>query len=133
MEAFFTANFLSNLLSTSVHDKMGSPFKILYGQPHVYSALRVFGRSCYLYLRSYAQNKFDPKSLLYVLLLTKRSIRVIGVFTLQLDVFISIDMFYLMNKGFFTLIYTRTTYSLQQLLCFQLGIQANQSLLYHKK
>lgn len=63
VEAFFTAAFLSNLLPTSVIDKMISSFKILHGKPLVYTTLRAFGCACYPYLRPYTENKFDPKSL----------------------------------------------------------------------
>lgn len=65
-EALFTANFLSNLLHTSVHDKTISPFEKINGVALQYTALRVFGCACYRYLRPYAHNKFDPKSLLCV-------------------------------------------------------------------
>lgn len=68
VEALFTANFLSNLLPTSVHDKSISPFEKLNGAAPLYTALRVFGCACYPYLRPYANNKFDPKSLLCVFL-----------------------------------------------------------------
>lgn len=68
VEAIYTANFLINLLPTSVHDKLLSPFEKLSGQSPVYTALRVFGCACYPYLRPYAKNKFDPKSLVCVFL-----------------------------------------------------------------
>ncbi|KAG7539479.1 Ribonuclease H-like superfamily [Arabidopsis suecica] len=68
VDAIFTANFLSNLLPTSIHDKMQSPFEVLNNIKPVYTALRVFGSACYPYLRPYSQNKFDPKSLLCVFL-----------------------------------------------------------------
>ena len=66
VEAFYTASFLSNLLPTSANDKMISSFEILNGKAPVYTALRAFGCACYPYLRPYAENKFDPKSLLCV-------------------------------------------------------------------
>ena len=66
VEALFTANFLTNLVPTSVHDKVSTPFEKLNGNAHMYTALRVFGCACYPYLRPYALNKFDPKSLLCV-------------------------------------------------------------------
>ena len=68
VEALFTANFLSNLLPTSVHDHNTTPFQKLNGVALIYTALRVFGCACYPYLRPYAHNKFDPKSLLCVFL-----------------------------------------------------------------
>ncbi|KAG7599793.1 Retrotransposon Copia-like N-terminal [Arabidopsis suecica] len=68
VDALFTANFLSNLLPTSIHDKMQSPYEVLNGVSPVYTALRVFGCACYPYLRPYSENKFDPKSLLCVFL-----------------------------------------------------------------
>ncbi|KAG7584280.1 Reverse transcriptase RNA-dependent DNA polymerase [Arabidopsis suecica] len=68
VDAIFTANFLSNLLPTTTHEKMQSPFEVLNGVRPVYTALRVFGCACYPYLRPYSENKFDPKSLLCVFL-----------------------------------------------------------------
>ncbi|KAG7568373.1 Reverse transcriptase RNA-dependent DNA polymerase [Arabidopsis thaliana x Arabidopsis arenosa] len=65
-EALFTANFLSNLLPTSVHQSMTSPYQLLNNKAPIYTALRVFGCACYPYLRPYAQNKLDPRSLLCV-------------------------------------------------------------------
>lgn len=38
------------------------------GKAPCYTALRVFGCACYPYLRPYAKNKFDPKSLCCVFL-----------------------------------------------------------------
>ena len=68
VETLFTANFLTNLLPHSATGKTTSPYEKLNGvEPH-YSALRVLGCACYPYLRPYAQNKFDPKSLLCVFL-----------------------------------------------------------------
>ncbi|KAG7573078.1 Integrase catalytic core [Arabidopsis suecica] len=66
VEALFTANFLSNLLPTSVHQSMTSPYQLLNNKAPIYTALRVFGCACYPYLRPYAQNKLDPRSLLCV-------------------------------------------------------------------
>lgn len=63
VEAFFTANFLGNLLPSSVLDENKSPFEQLHGKPPVYTALRVFGCKCFPSLRPYMQNKLDPKSL----------------------------------------------------------------------
>ena len=68
VEALFIASFLSNLLPSSVHDKMLSPYELLNGKAPVYTALRVFGCACYPNLRPYSQNKFDPKSLMCVFL-----------------------------------------------------------------
>lgn len=66
VEALYTASFLSNLLPSSVNNKLVSPFELLNGQPPVYTSLRVFGCACYPYLRPYSKHKFDPKSLLCV-------------------------------------------------------------------
>ena len=66
VEAFYTAAFLSNLLPSSVNEKLVSPFEILNGKAPVYTSLCVFGCACYPYLRPYQHNKFDPKSLLCV-------------------------------------------------------------------
>jgi len=68
VKAFFTSNFLSNLLPSSTLSDNKSPYEMLHGTPPVYTALRVFGSACYPYLRPYAKNKFDPKSLLCVFL-----------------------------------------------------------------
>lgn len=63
LEAFFTANFLGNLLPSSVLEDNKSPFEKLYGHAPVYTSLRVFGCKCFPYLRPYMKNKLDPKSL----------------------------------------------------------------------
>lgn len=63
VEAFFTSNFLGNLLPSSALPDHKCPYELLYDKPPVYTSLRVFGCSCYPYLRPYATNKFDPKSL----------------------------------------------------------------------
>ena len=63
VEAFYTANFLSNLLPSSALDDNRSPFEVLYKKQPDYSALRTFGCSCFPTLRDYAVNKFDPRSL----------------------------------------------------------------------
>jgi len=63
VEAFFTANFLSNLLPTSALDSSTTPYQVLFGKAPDYSALRTFGCACFPTLRAYARNKFDPRSL----------------------------------------------------------------------
>ncbi|KAG7533176.1 Reverse transcriptase RNA-dependent DNA polymerase [Arabidopsis thaliana x Arabidopsis arenosa] len=63
VEAFFTANFLSNLLPTTVLDSSTTPYEVLFGKTPNYSALRTFGCACFPTLRQYAHNKFDPRSL----------------------------------------------------------------------
>ena len=63
VEAFYTANFLSNLLPSSALQDKRSPFEILHGKAPDYSSLRSFGCSCYPMLRDYAATKFDPRSL----------------------------------------------------------------------
>lgn len=68
VDAFLAAIFLINLLPTSVHDKMISPYEKLHLKQPDYIVLRVFGCACYPYLRPYAHNKFDPKSLMCVFL-----------------------------------------------------------------
>lgn len=62
VEAFYTANYVSNLLPSSAVD-FKSPFEMLYKKKPEYSFLRVFGSACYPCLRSYGNHKFDPKSL----------------------------------------------------------------------
>lgn len=68
VEAFFTASFLGNLLPSSVLSDNKSPYEKLMGKAPCYTSLRVFGCVCYPYLRPYAKNKFDPKSLCCVFL-----------------------------------------------------------------
>ena len=68
VEVFYTANFLINLLPSSVLEDKRSPFEVLHGKAPDYSALRTFGCSCYPMLRDYAATKFDPRSLRCVFL-----------------------------------------------------------------
>nr|CAC37623.1 copia-like polyprotein [Arabidopsis thaliana] len=67
VEAFFTANYLSNLLPSSVLKEI-SPYETLFQQKVDYTPLRVFGTACYPCLRPLAKNKFDPRSLQCVFL-----------------------------------------------------------------
>jgi len=62
VESFFTANYIINLLPSSVLKNV-SPSETLFGQKPDSSSLRVFGSACYPCLRPLAQNKFDPRSL----------------------------------------------------------------------
>lgn len=62
VEAFYTANFVSNLLP-SAPLQYKSPFKLLHKQKPEYSFLRVFGTACYPCLWPYTNHKFDPRSL----------------------------------------------------------------------
>lgn len=55
--------YLGNLLPSSVLPDHKSPYEILVGRVPVYTSLRLFGCSCYPFLRPYSQNKFNPKSL----------------------------------------------------------------------
>lgn len=68
VEAFFTANFISNLLPSTVSNEQKSPYEALFGKKLEYSFLRVFGCACYPLLRPYASNKFEPWSLKFVFL-----------------------------------------------------------------
>lgn len=63
VDAFLTAVYLLNLLPTSNLPRNISPYEALVGTQPVYTSLRVFGSSCYPFLRPYGKNKFDPKSL----------------------------------------------------------------------
>lgn len=63
VEAFFTANYLTNLFTSSVLQANVSPYEALMKQPPSYTTLRVFGCKCFPHLKPYAQNKLDPKSL----------------------------------------------------------------------
>ncbi|KAL5715327.1 hypothetical protein ACHQM5_017160 [Ranunculus cassubicifolius] len=62
VEAFSSAVWLINRLPSRVLD-MNSPYEKLYGRVPNYASLRVFGCRCFPYLRDYAKNKFDPRSL----------------------------------------------------------------------
>lgn len=55
-------------MPSSVLQDNKSPYELLIGKSPIYTSLRVFGSKCYLYLRPYSKNKFDPKSLLCVFL-----------------------------------------------------------------
>lgn len=68
VEAFFTANFLGNLLPSSVLNDRLSPYEALHGKAPDYTSLRAFGCKCFPYLRPYMKNKLDPKSLVSVFL-----------------------------------------------------------------
>ena len=68
VEAFYTANFLSNLLPHTAVADAKSPYELLYKTKPDYQALRTFGCACFPTLRDYAQHKFDPKSLKCVFL-----------------------------------------------------------------
>lgn len=68
VEAFVTANVLSNLLPTSTLEGTVSPFEKIHGKAPIYTALRSFGCACFPTLRDYASNKMDPKSLCCVFL-----------------------------------------------------------------
>lgn len=67
VEAFFTANFVTNMLP-SVPLNYKSPSELLLQQKPDYSFLRVFGSACYPCLRSYTNHKFDHRSLQCVFL-----------------------------------------------------------------
>ncbi|KAF7142376.1 hypothetical protein RHSIM_Rhsim05G0026100 [Rhododendron simsii] len=62
VEAFGTATWLINRQPTRVLNML-SPIEKLTGKKPNYASLRVFGSRCFPYLRDYAKNKFDPKSL----------------------------------------------------------------------
>ncbi|CAA7036250.1 unnamed protein product [Microthlaspi erraticum] len=62
VEAFFSANFICNLLPMDVLENC-SPFEVLFGKKPEYSMLRVFGSACYPYLRPLADHKLEPRSL----------------------------------------------------------------------
>ena len=66
VEAFFTANYLSNRLPSTALPDSKSPYELLMKQAPIYTSLRVFGCKCFPHLKPYTSNKFDPKSLLCV-------------------------------------------------------------------
>lgn len=63
VEAFFTANYLINLLPSSALPSHKSPYEMLFHSVPNYTSLRVFGSKCFPTLRPYMHNKLDPKSL----------------------------------------------------------------------
>ena len=63
VEAFFTANYLSNLLPYKALADSKSPFEVLHHRRPDYRSLRIFGCACFPMLREYASNKLDPRSL----------------------------------------------------------------------
>ena len=65
VEAFFTANYIVNLLPSQTKK---SPHERLFQNKPDYSMLRVFGSACYPCLRPVSQHKFDPRSLQCVFL-----------------------------------------------------------------
>lgn len=67
VEAFFTANFIANLLPMALLDHC-SPFEVLFHVKPNYSMLRVFGSACYPYLRPLSDHKLEPRSLQCVFL-----------------------------------------------------------------
>ena len=67
VKAFYTANYVSNLLPSSAVG-FKTPFELLYKQKPDYSFLRVFGSACYPCLRPYMHQKFDHRSLQYIFL-----------------------------------------------------------------
>lgn len=62
VEAFYTANFVSNLLPSSAVNFL-TPHELLNKSAPDYSFLRVFGSACYPCLRPYTNQKFNPRSL----------------------------------------------------------------------
>ena len=62
VEAFGTAVWLINRLPSWILDTQ-SPYEKLFGKTPTYDSLHIFGCRCFPYLREYAQNKFDPRSL----------------------------------------------------------------------
>ena len=67
VDAFYSANFISNLLPTPALNQK-SPHELLLKIKPDYSFLRVFGAACYPCLRSFTQHKFEPRSLQCVFL-----------------------------------------------------------------
>uniref|UniRef100_A0A2N9EXT0 Uncharacterized protein n=1 Tax=Fagus sylvatica TaxID=28930 RepID=A0A2N9EXT0_FAGSY len=62
VEAFLTATFLINRLP-SPSLGMHSPCFLLHQKKPTYDFLRTFGSQCFPYLRSYAKDKLEPRSL----------------------------------------------------------------------
>lgn len=68
VESYSTANFLVNLLPSSVTKDHRSPYEVLNWKALDYSSLRVFGCACFPILRDYSGKKIDLKSLKCVFL-----------------------------------------------------------------
>jgi hypothetical protein len=62
VEAFLTATFLINCLP-SPSLAMTSPYFLLHKKQPTYDFLRTFGCQCFPYLRPYAKDKLEPRSL----------------------------------------------------------------------
>jgi transposase InsO family protein len=62
VEAFLTATFLINRLP-SPSLAMTSPYFLLHKKQPTYDLLRTFGCQCFPYLRPYAKDKLEPRSL----------------------------------------------------------------------
>ncbi|KAL1218709.1 Retrovirus-related Pol polyprotein from transposon RE1 [Cardamine amara subsp. amara] len=67
VEAFYSANFISNLLPSAAL-KQRSPHEALLKHKPDYSFLRVFGSACYPCLRPFSHHKFELRSLQCVFL-----------------------------------------------------------------
>lgn len=67
VEAFYTASYIGNLLP-GLSKGSKSPAALLLKSKPDYSHLRVFGSTCYPYLRRVADHKLEPRSLKCVFL-----------------------------------------------------------------
>ena len=97
VEAFYNANFLINLLPSSVLNDRRSLFEVLFGKALEYSALRTFGCSCYPFFREYKQQSLIPDHFTVCFWGTMTNTSVIGASILQLGVSTSLDMSSLMK------------------------------------
>ena len=61
LEAFTTAVFLTNCMTTPLLDNL-SPYQKLFQTTPIYGKLRTFGSLCYTWLMPYALNKLENRS-----------------------------------------------------------------------
>ena len=84
--------FIINRLPTKVLASFQSPFQTLFGSKPDYSFFKVFGRSCYPYLRPYNSHKFSFKS-------TKCLFFVIALLIKGIDVLVLLVEFMLLSQS----------------------------------
>lgn len=120
MEAFVTANFLSNLLPTTTLQKNLSPYEALWKKSLDDSSLWVFRCACYPNLRDYAKKKLIQGLLNVSFWVIMTNIKDIDAF-LQLDEYSSVDMSCLMRKSFLSRMFINTCIQVELLLLSLLG------------
>lgn len=123
VEAFFTTNFLINLLPTSTIEAFVSPYEKLYKKTTDYTALRSFGCACFPTLRDYAVNKFDPRSLNVFFWVIMTGTKATDAYIHQQEGSISAGMLFLMRLHIPSLIHINTTILSRELHSLRLGLK----------